>query len=386
MEHENATTYSLRLRDTELVRFALEDRGIAGTAARILTAHTDRQELFPAGLECTGESLLRWLRRRFIPKGRIFSGRILAALGIPRNDLAALLAESLALSLEDSYWVVPAGFTGTFASHNFFENAFPEALARIALTGEGQPEGPLGPSPELTTDGALPKAWLRGDDGSIRLHKAGTPGAPRPGLEPFGECHAYQVAQRMGLQAVPYDLETREGVMTSACPLFTDIDTSFVPMGRLLRSHSLVACLETCDRLGEAFAEAFRSMLVFDALICNEDRHFGNFGVLRDNRSGRIMAPAPIFDNGRSLFCWASDAQCRDLERWERTCGNPYAIDWDVICAEVMGRRQKEELERLEGFRFARHPRIDLPEARLEALENYLHKRLQHLLAIPARH
>lgn len=46
-------------------------------------------------------------------------------------------------------------------------------------------------------------------------------------------------------------------------------------------------------------------MLVFDALIYNEDRHFGNFGVLRDNHSGNIIAPAPIFDNGLSLFCYA---------------------------------------------------------------------------------
>ena len=45
-------------------------------------------------------------------------------------------------------------------------------------------------------------------------------------------------------------------------------------------------------------------MLVFDALIYNEDRHFGNFGVLRDNHSGNIIAPAPIFDNGLSLFCY----------------------------------------------------------------------------------
>ena len=39
-------------------------------------------------------------------------------------------------------------------------------------------------------------------------------------------------------------------------------------------------------------------MLVFDAVILNEDRHFGNFGVLRDNHTGKIIAPAPVFDNG----------------------------------------------------------------------------------------
>lgn len=42
-------------------------------------------------------------------------------------------------------------------------------------------------------------------------------------------------------------------------------------------------------------------MLVFDAVIYNEDRHFGNFGVLRDNHTGKVIGAAPIFDNGVSL-------------------------------------------------------------------------------------
>lgn len=39
--------------------------------------------------------------------------------------------------------------------------------------------------------------------------------------------------------------------------------------------------------------EQLCSMLVFDTLIYNEDRHFGNFGVLRDNLTGNIVAAAP---------------------------------------------------------------------------------------------
>ena len=42
-------------------------------------------------------------------------------------------------------------------------------------------------------------------------------------------------------------------------------------------------------------------MLVFDAVILNEDRHFGNFGLLVDSHTNKIIAPAPIFDNGLSF-------------------------------------------------------------------------------------
>ena len=54
--------------------------------------------------------------------------------------------------------------------------------------------------------------------------------------------------------------------------------------------------------LGKEFYDELCSMLVVDAVIYNEDRHFGNFGILRDNHTGKIIKPAPIFDNGLSLF------------------------------------------------------------------------------------
>ena len=38
---------------------------------------------------------------------------------------------------------------------------------------------------------------------------------------------------------------------------------------------------------------------VLDALILNEDRHFNNLGLIYD---GTAFRPAPIFDNGKSLF------------------------------------------------------------------------------------
>ena len=48
--------------------------------------------------------------------------------------------------------------------------------------------------------------------------------------------------------------------------------------------------------------DALEDMLVFDAIICNTDRHYGNFGVLVDNKTNTIAAPAPLFDHGNSLF------------------------------------------------------------------------------------
>lgn len=102
----------------------------------------------------------------------------------------------------------------------------------------------------------------------------------------------------MRLNAVHYDLENWKGITASKCALFTNIDTAYIPIGRIVRTGGIAACLAYYDKLGPEFSEQIRSMLVFDALIYNEDRHFGNFGVLRDNHSGNIIAPAPILTMG----------------------------------------------------------------------------------------
>lgn len=50
---------------------------------------------------------------------------------------------------------------------------------------------------------------------------------------------------------------------------------------------------------GEKFVH---QMLCLDFLIMNVDRHWGNFGFIRNVNTLEIERPAPIFDNGNSLW------------------------------------------------------------------------------------
>jgi hypothetical protein len=121
-------------------------------------------------------------------------------------------------------------------------------------------------------------------------------------------------------------------------------------------------------------------MLVFDAVIYNEDRHFGNFGVLRNNRTGEIVAPAPLFDNGQSLFHFASKEDITHLDEYAKTRFPAYGdISFDRICSEVMGKTQALQLQRLIGFTFTRHPSINWPEERLVAIERHIQHRVRQL-------
>lgn len=377
--------YSLRIYDTELMKFILEKRGLEGLVAEIISVNGEARHLLPLDMERTGEGIVKWLERRVIPKNRAFVEEILKTLGLSHNDTKGIIDVCKGLSLNDSYWIVPEDFTGQFADYNLYENRFSEMLALVAYTGAGQSREAFTTSPELTTGGMLPKAWRFIENDGIYLYKGGSSGASNTGREPYCEYYASQIAETMGINAVHYDLENWKGITASRCALFTDVDTSYIPVGRLVKAGGIGKCLEYYDALGPAFGVQIRSMLVFDALIYNEDRHFGNFGLLRDNRTGKIKAPAPVFDNGLSLLCYAGREEIGDFGRLQEYAAirtNPYGLSFEEVCAAVMGAKQKEQLRRMIGFTFKRHPSINFSEDHLRALERLLEIRVRKLLSL----
>ena len=374
--------YELRIYNDTLITFSLEKRGLEGLSADIISIADDKKQLFPLDLNLTPQGILKWLEKRVIPKNRMFVNEILKTLGLSANDTQGIIDVCKGLSLNDSYWVVPQGFDGTYEQYNLYENKFSEILSLVAYTGVGHSNEAFTTSPELTTNGMLPKGWRFIENDGIYLYKGGTTGASNTGNEPYSEYYACQIAETMGLNAVHYDLEHWKGILASKCRLFTDIDTSYIPIGRIVKEGGLKACLEYYKKLGTEYFEQIKSMLVFDAVIYNEDRHFGNFGVLRDNRSGKITAPAPIFDNGLSLFNFATKEDFENLDSYAKTRSTPYGVSFEDVCAEVMGKTQAAQLRRLIDFKFKRHSSINLPDWRIAALEEHIQKRVVQLLDI----
>jgi len=376
-------TYELRLYDTPLLTFTLAKRGIEGLIAKILTVDEQQKKLFPLDLPLTGEGIVRWLEQRVIPKNRAYVDEILKSLGLSVGNTKGIIDVCKGLSLNDSYWIVPRDFGGSFAQYNLYENRFSEILSLVAYTGIWQSHEAFTTSPELTTSGMLPKAWRLIEGDGIYLYKGGSSGAANTGNEPYSEYYACQVAQAMWLNAVTYDLENWKEILASKCKLFTSIDTAYIPAGRIVHSGGLKACLDYYRELGEDFAEDMRSMLIFDAVIYNSDRHFGNFGVLRDNYSGAIIMPAPLYDHGLSLFNYAMKDDLANLDEYAATRFPAYTnVTFESICAEVMGKTQLRQLRKLIGFQFKRHPSINWPEERLSAIERHLQKRVRQLLSL----
>ena len=373
--------YELRLYDQVLLTFELTSGNLGGYAANT-TSIGEARNLLPLDLDLD-DGIMKWLERRVIPKNRTFVEEILRSLGLAIGNTKGIIDICKGLSLNDSYWIVPAGFDGRFADYNLYENRFSEILSLVAYTGITQSDAAFSTSPELTTNGMLPKAWRFVENEGIFLYKGGTSGAANTGREPYCEYYASQVAAAMNIDAVHYDLENWKGILASKCRLFTDIDAAFVPIGRIVKSGGISAVVGYYDELGGKYADAVRDMLVFDALIYNEDRHFGNFGLLRDNHTGEIIAPAPIFDNGISLFNFAMPDDYANLDDYAKTRFPAYGnTTFEGICQAYMTTRQIEKLRKVLSFSFERHPKLNLPKAHLTAVEKHLRKRASQLIGL----
>ena len=376
--------FVLKHYDTPLCRFDLFDDPLEGQKARIDWIDETKKQLIPIGMQCSDEGLMAWLKGRTIPKNRAFVQSFLAKNGLNPGDTRGILQVCRGLSLNDCYWIVEDGFDGTFAQYNLYEHDFMTVLSLIAYTGYGSTRiHGFTSSPEFTTGGMLRKAWRRDrKTGKTILYKGGTSGAANTGKEPYSEFYASQIAETMGLPHVTYGLSSWKHDICSTCELFTDMDHSYVPMYRFVQKPTLRTVADFLTQLGPEYYDAFADMLIFDALICNEDRHFGNFGLMVDNHVNQPVGFAPIFDNGLSLFNYAMEDDLQDTTAYAKTRLSAYQVPFENIVREFITARQKDQLRRMIGFRFEKHPRYNLPAARLKALEHYLADRVTGMLSM----
>lgn len=374
--------YELKHIDISLIRFsATEDTSTP--EIKILWKNEAKKELFPLDLSPDAEGLATWLKRRTIPKNRAYVHNFLSKCGLNINRPMAVIRVSKGLSLNDCYWIVEEGFEGTYEKYNLYDNRFSQILALIAFTGYGSSvRSSLASCPEFTTNGMLPKCWRR-KDGKICLYKGGTSGASNTGNEPYSEYYAAQIAEVLGVNAIAYSLSKWEGELCSVCQLFTSKAYSFLPVGRMVTDGGMAAVRAYYQKLGQNFVDALDDMLVFDAVIINTDRHFGNFGFMVDNKENKIVAPAPLFDHGNALlnFAGRDDMENEDaLAAYAQTLVPCVYDDFIGTAREILAQRHREGLRRLLAFRFRKHPRYNLPEKRLRMLENLIHMRAKKLL------
>ena len=252
-----------------------------------------------------------WVERRTIPVNRHHMEAVLSAINMQNHF--DVLCYSNGMSLNDTFWIQEESENLRFDDINLYDNPFDEALGLIAFTGIPSDISRHLSTPEVTTDGMLPKYWHRISTNDIVLCKGGTEGYSNAGLEPFAEVIAYLIAKRIGINTIPYHLETRDNKPVSLSKLFTTKEHGLLTASRYLSYKEpgvkYISMQVALEHMQKDFDDLlpFYSMCFFDYIIENGDRHLNNWGFSVENATQKISGFAPLWDNGAALYYERSD-------------------------------------------------------------------------------
>lgn len=374
--------YTLKLFDTPLLQFEVLEN-LAAPVVRIVHLEEGKKRLLPLDMEPNANGLVHWLKRRTIPQNRAFVNAFLARCGLSANRPMDVISVCKGLSLNDSYWICDENETKTFDRVNLYENRFNNVLANIAFTGYGSSvRSSFASSPEFTTNGMLPKCWRR-IRGKICLYKGATSGASNAGYEPYSERYAYLVGSQLGFEVIPYRITRWKKNLCSACEIFTGKDTAYIPVGRIIRTGGMKAVRQYYETLGKDFVRSLNEMIVFDALICNTDRHFGNFGVLVDSHTNKILRSAPLFDHGNSLFNFAGSEYWQSETKLDEYAATLFPCVYEDFFREaqnVMDARLAKKVRKALDFHFTDEGLIRYPKEWVGLMEKQIQKRASRIL------
>lgn len=245
-----------------------------------------------------------WWKGRAIPASRNHFKS-----NFPYLDDTRLLTERcMGLSLSDRYWVTDDPEHVKWVDVNFFDNSFTDDLGLVTigsqvLSSEGS-ENLY--SPNATLGGDLRKKWAI-QNGERMLIKSGS------GLfhqEPYNEAATTALHKRLlnNGDFVPYSLQGHHSI----CPNMLGPDEELVPMWDILKNskkpnsmNDYQFCVMLCTETGlpeKNVIEHFEKMFTCDFIMANSDRHYRNFGLIRNVETLAYTRMAPIYDSGGCLW------------------------------------------------------------------------------------
>lgn len=298
--------------------------------------YPENEDYAPFGLikmnEINKVEFNKWWKNRQIPASRKGLKEVLHNSNVYDKDNFDLLdAKAYCLSLSDQYWVKGVDEEISWESINFFDNEFSEDIGKILFNGGKTALNLNLNTPDMTSNGNYEKRW-KIIDGERYLLKAGS---KIYNQEPFNELIATKLYERLlnKEEYVEYSVIFDDDKAISKCKNFITKDTELVPAWKINEYYEFLDAedkythyIRCLNNLGIKDAETLTDkMIVCDYIIANKDRHFNNFGVIRDVNTLKFIGVAPIFDNGCSLWYDENDMYVgeffltKPFEEYEKT-------------------------------------------------------------------
>lgn len=318
-----------------------------------------------------------WIEHRQAAKHRKHIKKLMKECGC--DTKSGFISMTRCASLTDTFWIKKEDDPLDWNSVSLYRNEFDETIAKIAFDGTGLYGQQFSPTtPELSTDGAFEKCWMREKDAKIYLYKRGSEGAANSGMEPYSEVFATQLLNVLGFPHVEYNTIKYHDKLTSRCELFTSEKAGYVNFAAYTGKRTTVSeKIDIYKSLG--LEERFREMVVTDAIILNTDRHEGNFGFLVDNDSGEIIGAAPLFDHNLSLLQGSMEHD--DIIEYIEMQTPRIGDDFVAIADSLMTTAIRKKLISLKDFRFTK-PDDECPDWRVDQCNKILQFQLDKILAL----
>lgn len=244
-----------------------------------------------------------WIKRRGLSDSRKDKRHIQKQFNV--NDLFILAIKAKGLNLTDHYWVHETDVSLKWENVNYFDNTFDKVKPETNIF-PGIDNSISRQSPNLCVDGSIEKRWIIKE--GVRYLIKGS--RYRIMQEPFNERIASMILDLFNIDHVNYNLKrTKENIPYSECKCMCNRDIEFlnaqwvINQANLEEKDNYFNFINICKSNNiKDVKEKIDEMLALDFFIGNEDRHKGNFGILRNAQTLEWLSVVPIFDNGNSFF------------------------------------------------------------------------------------
>ena len=285
------TRYILYNDDVQVAEFSVH--------SSVITEFTpQRPELLPKQIcHATADGFASWLRERAVDLNSVKHRNLMNEL-VGSRDRTTIALRTHMFSISDTFTCFEEGeFTPRLqlcqpedqnAVSDFILVSSDTSLRKLRIS-----------TPNASTDGSFTKTW-KYEDGDWWLYKLQPSAATR--IE-VGIC---RVLQGIGWDVAEYRYVGKflKRVKTRS---FVQPEEFFEPYDSFRfffddPSDDDDVIYRNIASLGTEFEEAWKRILLADAVFVNTDRHMRNFGVMRSSRTGAVLRLAPNFDNNRAYL------------------------------------------------------------------------------------
>ncbi len=280
-----------------------------------------------------------WCASRVLTLDRQYAKEILNSIGasqaVTDRDRAKIALSYHCMSLTDIYWVKEQAESVSFQDINLYDNHLDNAFIDIALRGKQITVQNHQLAQDLSTGGCFPKAWIRTESGFRLLKGGGADTVER-------EVLASRVCQCFRCGQIVYTEGFYEGEKVSVSEIMTSKEYSIVSREAFeiyAVNHDIdaLACILKLD------GYAYYMMNILDYLTGNTDRHWGNWGLLIDNRTHEPLRLHALMDFNQSFHAYDTldGTRCQTTDRMKARTQKEAAVE----AVMKVGLNQEREID-----------------------------------------